>query len=138
MGLINMRIGIAFLVVTLTDLSSFAESGSVCVAPESGTLKPSSPTGVYCESGKLALTIDKQPAILWPTKESVKIGDLAVAVRHSIVIMCDGKPQQSFTFRFSELRATALCLFLDGAYRTVQLWEVRRSPWCKCKDARDS
>ena len=128
-------IAIVVVVAALTHPSFFAESasGSVCVAPESGTQIPLSPIGVYCQSGKLSLAIDTERIMPWPTKESVKISDLDVATRHRIVVMCNGKPQQSFTFRFSELRATALCLFLDGAYRTVQLWEVKRSPWCKCK-----
>ena len=130
--------GILFLVVPVCHLGAIAEteSGSVCIAPESGKLKPFDPmNGVFCESGRLSLSIDKQPSISWPTKESTKIGDLSLEARHRVVVLCDGKPQQTFTFRFSDKKGTELCLFLDGAYRTVQLWDRKGSPWCKCKSA---
>ena len=129
------RLRAVLLVIFVGHVGAFADdaSGSVCIAPESGKLQPMSPIGVFCKSGKLSLSIDRQPAIPWPTKDSIKTGDLALEGRHRIVILCDGKPQQSFAFHFSDLKTNELCLFLDGAYRTVQLWELKRSPWCKCK-----
>src|ERR1017187_804243 len=93
-AIVGMMFAAALLPGVLIGQSAESELGSVCVAPESGTLVPLSPTGVYCKSGKLTLSIDKHEATPWPTKQSVKIGDLAVEVRHRIVIMCDGKPQQ--------------------------------------------
>jgi len=131
-AIVGLMFAAAFLPGLMFGQAAGSASGSVCIAPESGTLEPLSPTGVYCKSGKLTLSFDKHEATPWPTKQSVKIGDLAVEVRHRIVIMCDGKPQQSVTFRFSELKTAALCLFLDGAYRTVQLWDAKGCPWCKC------
>ena len=116
MALANQRtLQAAFAVLTLVHLDSFAQSksGSVYVAPESGTQVPLSPDGVYCELGKLAFSIDKLPATPWPATQSVRIRNLDVEVRHRIVIMCGGQPQQSFTFSFSERKTTALCLFLE-------------------------
>jgi len=48
-------------------------------------------------------------------------------------VFCDGKPQQSFTFRFAEYGADHLCLFINRLYQTAQLWRPREARWCKCQ-----
>jgi hypothetical protein len=78
------------------------------------------------------LKIDKRPPVPWPHKESVKIDDLDVSERHLVVLVSDGKTIQSFWFRFSEYKATDLCIIFDG-YEGVQLDDRKSSPWCKCK-----
>ena len=70
----------------------------------------------------------------WPTKDGIEI-DLNVSATHRVVVFCNGKPQQSFKFRLAEFKSAKLCLFLNDLYRTVQLWESKRSPWCNCKDS---
>ena len=40
------------------------------------------------------------------------------------MISCDGKPQQSFSFRFAELKTNDLCLFINDLYKTAQLREA--------------
>jgi hypothetical protein len=50
-----------------------------------------------------------------------------------VVVLCNHKPLQSFAFLFSEFKTKELCLFLNDLYRTVQLWESKSAPWCKCK-----
>jgi len=80
----------------------------------------------------LSLKIDKNPSILWPHKESTKIGDLDVSQRHLVVLTSDGKKIQSFWFRFSDYKSTDLCMDFDG-YQGVRLQEKKYSPWCKCK-----
>ena len=62
---------------------------------------------------------------MWPTKESVKIDGLAIPGGHRVVVLCGGKPQQSFWFRFSESETPELCLFLNDLYKTAQLWKLR-------------
>jgi len=93
---------------------------------------PQSAPGLYCDSSKVSLKIDAQlvPA---PIKQSVKIAGLDPAARHRVIVLCGGKPQQSFTFRFSEFKSHDLCLFLNDLYKTAQLWERKQCPWCKCK-----
>jgi hypothetical protein len=49
------------------------------------------------------------------------------------MVLCDGKPQQSFRFRFSTFKSNRLCLFINDLYQTVQLWKLKESPWCKFK-----
>jgi hypothetical protein len=61
------------------------------------------------------------------------VDGLDISARHRVVVYCDKKPQQSFSFRFSEFKAKRLCLFLNDLYETVQLWEPSQAPWCKCK-----
>jgi hypothetical protein len=112
--------------------SAESGSGSVCIAPMSWELTPVSAPGLYCASEKVSLKIDTQ-VIPGPIKKCVKIAELDATTRHRVVVFCDGKPQQSFTFRFSEFKTSELCLFLNDLYKTAQLWEAKRSPWCKCK-----
>jgi len=113
-------------------LSAEREGGSICVAPAPEKPDPRSAPGLFCNPEKLSLRID-ETTMEWPTKESAKIGTLNITARHRLVVLCDGKPQQSFGFRFSEFKSTELCVFLNDLYKTVQLWEVKRCPWCNCK-----
>ena len=121
-----------------------SESGSLCIAPVFEKPDPrSGGPGLFCESEKLSLRIDTQQPVLWPMISErggtyrrgkiLKIDGLDAASRHRVAVFCDGKPQQSFTFRFSEFKTNQLCLFINDLYKTVQLWEEKRCPWCKCK-----
>jgi hypothetical protein len=78
------------------------------------------------------MKINTQQALPWPINKSVKIEILDPIARHRVVVLCNGKPQQSFTFRFSEFKTGQLCLFLNDLYKTVQLSEAKECPWCKC------
>jgi hypothetical protein len=122
------------LIVALINLNCFAESesGSLCIAPAFFDPKNASFPGLYCEAEKFSLKIDTQ-VMAWPIKESVKLAGLDLNTRHRVIVLCDHKPQQSFTFRFSEFKTKQLCLFLNDLYRTVQLSEAKGAPWCKCK-----
>ena len=109
-----------------------AESESICIAPMSWKPLPLSAPGLYCNSEKVSLKIDAH-VVPAPINRSVKISALDPTARHRVVVLCGGKPQQSFTFRFSQFKTNELCLFLDEAYKTAQLWEAKGCPWCKCK-----
>jgi len=120
-----------------------AGSGSVCIAPVLEKPILGSAPGLFCESQKLSLRIDTHETVPWPVipelHENYQIGNglkidaLGTATRHRVVVFCNGKPQQSFTFRFSDFESGQLCLFLNDLYKTAQLWEAKRCPWCKCK-----
>jgi hypothetical protein len=122
------------LIVALISTSCFAqaESGSLCIAPAIFDPKNASAPGLYCEAEKFSLKLDGQ-LMAWPLKESVKLSGLDLTTRHRVIVLCDHRPQQSFTFSFSEFDSNQLCLFLNDLYRTVQLWEAKRAPWVKCK-----
>jgi len=111
------------------------QSGSICIAavpkPINGRHAAGDSTA-WCSSGKYSLKVDARPLLSWPEKKSAKIDDVSLSVRHRIVIFCDGKPTQSFTFIFSEYKSRKLCLFLNDLYWTVQLWDAKGSPWCRC------
>jgi hypothetical protein len=92
-----------------------------------------SPEGVVCQKWSLLVKIDDMKAVSWPRNESAKIDGLDLTRRHRVLVSRDGKPQQSFGFRFSEFKTRKLCLFLNDFYKTVQLWEDKQSPRCKCK-----
>jgi len=133
-------ITITTLLVMLLCQPSLAqqEYGSLCISPAPGDDVPKT-TGVdsLCFDFKFGLKIDQQKAFSWSTKESVKIDRLDLGARHLVVVYCDGKPHQSFYFRFSEFKNRNLCLFLNDFYKTVQLWDPKESPtpWCKCKSS---
>jgi hypothetical protein len=124
---------LAFLLCS--TFSAESEQGSVCVAPV--PVEPPSTAATaefFCHSGSFSLKIDKQQAFPWPRKESLKIEGLNITQRHRVTILCDGKPQQSFGFRFCDFKTKQLCLFINDLYQTAQLWEEsKRSPWCRCR-----
>lgn len=111
-----------------------SEGGSMCIAPISKEWPATAGApDLACSPSKLSVRIDTPKTFAWPTKKSVMIDGLDLSARHRVVVYCDGKPQQSFSFRFSEFKAKQLCLFLNDLYKTVQLWEPSQAPWCKCK-----
>jgi hypothetical protein len=127
--------GVVLLLVSLLSPAFAAESefGSLCIAPVPE--KPSPFTGLLdiCDSAKLSLKIDAQQPIAWPIKESMRIDVLDVTAAHRVVVACNGKPQQSFRFRFSNFKTTPVCLFISDLYKTVQLWEPKKASWCHCE-----
>jgi hypothetical protein len=130
-----MRLAPLFLLVAslaTLGLSANPGRGTVCVAPNSEEPPTRiSPGGQY-NPKTLMVRIDKNNAIPWPHKESVKIDGLDVNQRHLIVLYSDGKRIQSFWFRFAEFQSPDLCVDFDG-YQGVPLQEIKMSPWCKCK-----
>ena len=63
----------------------------------------------------------------------MEIDGLSTEARHRVVIYRGEKPQQSFSFRFSDFKSRKPCLFLNDLYWTAQLWEPEKAPWCKCR-----
>jgi hypothetical protein len=131
------RIGLAILMSILATCPALPAGsepgpGSVCIAPISWKALAYSAPGLYCDADKVSLKLDEQ-IVPSPVKESFKIASLDPTVRHRVVVFCAGKPRQSFTFRFSEFKTNELCLFLNDLYKTAQIWEAKRCPWCKCK-----
>jgi len=125
-----LAVSIVFLLSPVSDAQTL--EGTVCVAPVPVEPPTTSAPGLGC-SGNLSLKIDDQKGVPWPHRESMQIEHLDLAQRHRVTVLCDGKPQQSFRFRFSEFKTKELCLFINDFYQTVQLWEPRQSPWCKCR-----
>src|SRR5215467_11887936 len=111
-----------------------SQIGSICVAPLSKDWHEEAGTPeLSCSPSKLSVKIDSQKTVAWPTGKSGLIGGLDLAATHRVVVFCGEKPQQSFSFRFSDFKTKQLCLFLNDLYKTVQLWEPNQAPWCKCK-----
>jgi hypothetical protein len=114
--------------------SAELDQGSVSVAPI--PVKPPNTFAtpdLVCRPRNIALKFDSRQNISWPHQDGMKIEGLDISQRHTVVVLCNGKPQQTFRFRFSEFKENKLCLFIDGLYQTVELWELKKSPWCKPK-----
>ena len=134
-SLLLRTLGVAIIALFVgSNLLLYAQSErpSMCIAPNDARTPERCAPGL-CASGPLSFKIDDRPAMQWPKNESVEIDDLDAATRHRIIVYRAGKPQQSFKFRFSEYGSNRVCLFLNDLYWTAQLWEAKRSPWCKCK-----
>jgi hypothetical protein len=111
-----------------------SETGTVCVAPIAAHPDPRSGANIEpCLSQKLFVKIDSRESVQFSKKQSLKIDGLDLAAQHRVVIYCAAKPQQSFSFRFSDFQGSSVCLFINDLYKTAQLWEPERSPWCKCR-----
>lgn len=130
--MLKTREALAIAILAGLAIGAEPEPGSVCIAPVLQPPDPRGSPGLFCDSEKLSLKIDGK-TIAWPIKESVKIDGLSVSARYLVVILCNGKPQQSFRFRFSDYETKTLCLFINDLYKTVNLAEGKRCPWCKCK-----
>jgi hypothetical protein len=116
----------------------FAQSQStarpMCVAPLAPTYGNTAATPeLACRPEMLSLKTDGGDSKPWPRRASMKIEGLRLNSQHKVVVLCDGKPQQTFRFKFSQFASSDLCLFVNDLYGTVQLWERRRSPWCRCE-----
>jgi hypothetical protein len=124
--------GLALLVVNHPSWLLMAQQqvGGICVRPARVDAERG-PMVNPCTSGNFSLQIDGGPVKPWSKTQAVRIPDLNMTAKHRVIVYCDGKPHQSFTFRFSEFTSTELCLFINDLYHTVQLWN--RSPLCKCK-----
>ena len=127
-------IALSIVFLPCPAFSAEPERGSVCVAPVSVEPPITAATAeLFCHSGILSFKIDNQQVVPWPHKESLTIEGLDLAQGHRVMVLCDGKPQQSFRFRFSEFKTKQPCLFINDLYQTAQPWEPKKSPWCKCK-----
>jgi hypothetical protein len=127
---IVLAVSMVFLLSRVSDAQTV--EGTVCVAPIPVEPPSFSAPGLMCY-GNRSLKIDDTKAVPWPHKASLQIAHLDLAQRHQVTVLCDGKPQQSFRFTFSEFKTKEPCLFINDLYQTVQLWESRQSPWCKCR-----
>ncbi len=123
----------AVLLCISTAVVAQEDSGAICVAPIPHELPSTSAPGLFCKSGKFSFRIDSQKPVAWPSDKSTSVTGLDLKARHRVVVFCDGKPHQSFKFRFSEYKTGKACLFLNDLYWTAQLWEPKQAPWCKCK-----
>jgi hypothetical protein len=130
----TIELAFLFLLVhPYQTVSAESQSGSVCIAPVLKKSIQASAPGLFCESEILSLKIDTRQAMPWPILNCIRIGALDTTARHRVVVFCGDKPQQSFTFRFSKFKTGELCLFLNDLYKTAQMWDAKRCPWCKCK-----
>ncbi len=126
----------SFAAADAPQTTSTSAKGSVCVAPlPSWPPETSAPDVPQCGSGNFSIKIDDRAPVDWPQKESAKLDPLDMSPRHRVIILCDKRPNQSFTFRFSAYDEPNLCLFINDFYSTLQLWERKRAPWCKCDAA---
>jgi hypothetical protein len=107
--------------------SAEAQRGSICIAPlPKGAPITAATPELACPSGQFSLKIDNRQTVSWSSKDSIKIDDLDLGTQHRVAVSCNGKPHQSFRFRFSEFKSRDLCLFLNDLYQTAQLWENER------------
>src|SRR5262249_41455561 len=87
------------LPVVLVSSNCFAQS--LCVAPAQFSPKDGSARGLYCKAENFSLKIDDQ-VMAWSTTEYRRLTELDPSTSHKVIVLCDHKPQQSFTFRFSD------------------------------------
>jgi hypothetical protein len=111
-------------------------SGSICLAtitpPNSEQKSLANPSGGNPISS-YSVQIDKRKALTASKEKSINVPGLAVDRRHLVKIFGDGKPVESFWFKFSEFSTTKLCLWFNPLYQTWQLWDAKDGgAKCKC------
>jgi len=106
--------------------------GSVCVGSNSAIRPTGVSPGQMYNPATLSVRIDKGKVVLWPHKDCLKIEGLEITQRHLLIVISDGKPIQSFWFRFADYKSSELCISFDG-YQGVQVQVPKEARWCKCK-----
>lgn len=126
-------VGYAAVVAFVSLLSVFPTSaepktGLLCVIPD--------PPGccdrvtVDFNLKTLMFGIDNGSKTPWPQKAGLKIEGLSLNEKHLVVVYSDGKPIQSFRFRFTDYKETELCLLFDG-YGGPDLRQMNKLCGCK-------
>jgi hypothetical protein len=118
------------LLALLTALPTSAEpkTGMLCVIPD--------PPGccdrvtIPFDLKTLMFRIDNGNKTPWPQKVGLRVEGLSLGEKHFVVVYSDGKPIQSFRFRFTDYKETELCLLFDG-YGGPDLRHM--SKLCGCK-----
>src|SRR5690242_2590103 len=115
------RYAVMTVIVLLGRMALSAQSAPltrwVCVAPVRPTQgSTAAAPGLACSSEVLSLKIDGGDAKPWPRASSARTDGLDLRTPHKVVVMCDGKPQQTLRFKFSEFKSNDLCLFLNDLY----------------------
>jgi hypothetical protein len=96
----------------MSERVASAKKGMLCVIPD--------PPGccdrvsVPFDLKTLMFRIDNGNKTLWPQKVGLKIDGLSLSEKHLVVVYSDGKPIQSFRFRFTDYKDNELCLRFDG------------------------
>ena len=123
----------------LLSLQVFAlqeKSGSICVDPLPKPVEGRTAIGkgsVRCEAERYSFRIDAQSVRPWPEKDAIKIENVDPTSTHRITVFCGGKAMESAIFRFSEFKTKKLCLFLNDLYWSIQIWDAKAVPWCRCR-----
>lgn len=108
--------------------SGESKTGTLCVIPDPpGCCKL---VTIPFDLKTLMFSIDKGNKTPWPQKVGLKIEGLSLREKHLIVVYSEGKSIQSFLFRFTDYKATELCLLFDG-YGGADLRHM--SKLCGCK-----
>jgi hypothetical protein len=127
------RVEYAAVIVFLGFLSALPTSaepktGMLCMIPD--------PPGccdrvtIPFDLKTLMFRIDNGNKTRWPQKAGLKVEGLSLGEKHLVVVYSEGKPIQSFRFRFTDYKETELCLLFDG-YGGVDLRHM--SKLCGCK-----
>ena len=122
-------VALVVLVGLLSALPAYTETktGMLCVIPD----PPGCCTRVNIpfDLKTLMFRLDNGRKIPWPQKTGLKVQGLSFEEEHLVVVYSNGKPLQSFRFRFSDYKETELCLLFDG-YGGPDLRQKRK--WCGC------
>ncbi len=90
--------------LSVLPISGQPKTGMLCVIPD--------PPGccdrvtIPFDLKTLMFRIDNGNKTPWPQKPGLKIEGLSLGEKHLVVVYSDGKPMQSFRFRFTDYQAT--------------------------------
>jgi len=111
-----------------------ATTGSLCVLPhvERAQAITSSPE-VPPAAERYSLRLDGGAWVALSAHSAVLLADIPLQGTHKVAIRGDGRPFSAFSFSFTEIGRSDLCLSQSGMYLT---WRFHPSPaysGCRCK-----
>ena len=118
---------------SVTQAPADATTGTLCVLPhvERAEATTSSPE-LAPAAEHYALRLDGGSWVPLSAQTSVLLTDIPLTGTHKIAIRGDGRPFSAFSFSFTELGRSDLCLSQSGLYLT---WRFHPSPGysgCRC------
>jgi len=118
---------VLFGLLSALPTSAEPKTGMLCVIPDPpGCDRVTIPFNLKT----LMFRIDNRNKTLWPQTVGLKVEGLSLGEKHLVVVYSDGKPIQSFRFRFTDYKETELCLLFDG-YGGPDLRHM--SKLCRCR-----
>jgi hypothetical protein len=109
-----------------------AQSGSVCVLPNSPDPPRWISPGSNFNPKTLTVRIDSRDAIHWPHQTRILIDGLNLEEKHLIVLTSDGRQIMAAHFKFTNYHDVHLCAYFDG-YQGIMIGNTRDALWCKVK-----
>ncbi len=109
------------------------DRGSICIAPFPVISGDAALGRNITKETTFTFSIDSKQNVDVKQGESKTISDLSLTKKHSVRVLIDGKPHESFSVTFSKLQTKKVCMWLYFPHTTWQVYPyVEGKHGCSC------